>query len=897
MKSLFFFLSIFFAFLTTAFAQKTGVQGKVVDENREPLPFLTIYLEDGTQSTTTNANGDYFLALPKGEYQIIFRFVGYETVSKTVEINQEVVTLDLEMKPVSFLLKEVEITPDKENPAYAIIRQAQRKRTFYRDELKAYSFKSYIKCIQKLDEFDVPRLFIGKKEQDEIKRQMKENKGIVYLSESISRCYFKAPNSKKEVMIASKVSGNSNGFSWNSTTDMLLNLYENQQNIQVAPRPFVSPIAQNAFSHYEYRYLGETNDRGRLVHKIEVLPKNKYGALYSGEIFIQDSTWRIHSVNLLVKKEAGLEYLEYVKIKQVFVPLAGDIWQLGTQVFDFRLDVGMMGVKVKGNGSYAGSFSEYNLEPRFTQNSLKKDLGNKYIPTKSAKAKTKKVASRQQTQKQSNKDLKTNQKEIVKKEDEIDKKEAKAFFKGETMLIPDSVNKKTEAFWLEQRPVPLTAEEKEDYVRKDSIELVVNSKAYLDSTDKVNNRFKFNSLLFGYTYQNRHKKYRLSTSSLINGLSFNTVEGWVVNPSINLVKYDNEKYRYHSNLFSVRYGFSSKKWYYTFNHFTTFDLVKRRQFRFIAQRDINQFHVGAIQPFINTLYTIFAEENYIKLYERDLIHFAYNQELFNGVSIYLAGQWENRRTLQNATNLPKTYIDYEHKIFDTNNPIPIEDPNVLPTQSKAVLLSANLRVRLKQTYLMRPYQKVVLETPYPTLYLRYQMGVPILGASSNFHRITLEINDQTKVGRIGNLQYLFKAGTFLQAQNLTFFDYQHFDTSPILLARSENLLFLNLPYYAHSTNGNFVEGHLEHDFGGFLMKKLPLFRKTTATFVIKGSYLYTSQNTQVSKPVHYAEISFGVTKILKTLRLDLVHSWKSNWATQEGIYYQNPWGLRLRFNN
>jgi hypothetical protein len=893
MKYILLLIVFFSATFTTVFGQKTGVQGRVVDENQEPLPSLTIYLEGGTQSTTTNANGDYFLALPAGEHQVVFRFIGYETVSKKVEIKQEVVTLHLEMKPVSFLLNEIEITPDKENPAYAIIRNAQKKRDFYKNELKTYSFKSYIKCIQKLDEFDVPRLLIGKKEQDEIKRQIRENKGIVYLSESISRCYFKAPNNKKEVMIASKVSGSSNGFSWNSTMDMILNLYENQQNIQVAPRPFVSPIAQNAFSHYDYRYLGEANDKGRLVHKIEILPKNKYGALYSGEIFIQDSTWRIHSVNLLVKKEAGLEYLEYVKIKQVFIPVAEDIWQLGTQVFDFRLDVAMMGVKVKGNGSYAGSFSEYNVEPRFTQNSLKQDLGDKYVAAQNIKNKPKNATKKQnQTAKQSQKDLKTNR-----KEEQIAKKEAKEFFKGETFLIPDSVNKKTEAFWLENRPVPLTDEEKEDYMRKDSIEFVVNSKSYLDSADRENNRLKLNSLLFGYTYQNRHQKYRFTTSSLINGLNFNTVEGWVLNPTINLTKYDNEKHRYHTNLFSIRYGFSSKKWYYTFNHSTTFDLIKRRQFRFLIQHDINQFQAGAIQPFINSLYTIFAEENYIKLYERDLIQFAYNQELFNGVSIYLTGQWENRRRLENAKNLPKTYIDYKHKVFDSNSPLPMEALQILPTKNKALLLSASLRIRLKQTYMMRPYHKVILETPYPTLFLRYQMGATLLGASSNFHRIALEISDQRNIARLGTSQYHLKAGTFLSHQKLTFFDYQHFDTSPILLARGENMLFLNLPYYAHSTNGNFVEGHFEHNFGGFLMKKLPLVRKGTATFVVKASYLYTSQNAQVSKPIHYAEMSVGITKIFKILRIDVVRSWKSDWATQEGIHSQNPWGLRLRIGN
>ena len=55
------------------------------------------------------------------------------------------------------------------------------------------------------------------------------------------------------------------------------------------------------------------------------------------------------------------------------------------------------------------------------------------------------------------------------------------------------------------RPVPLTDDERHDYVRRDSVRQVVESKPYLDSIDRKNNKFKFNSILTSYTHSNSWK--------------------------------------------------------------------------------------------------------------------------------------------------------------------------------------------------------------------------------------------------------------------------------------------------------------------------------------------------------------------------------------------------------
>lgn len=74
---------LFFLFLITfslhSFSQT--LQGTVLDENKEPLPGVSIYLDGTTIETSTDENGRYVLNLKeKINTSLIIRFIGYETV-------------------------------------------------------------------------------------------------------------------------------------------------------------------------------------------------------------------------------------------------------------------------------------------------------------------------------------------------------------------------------------------------------------------------------------------------------------------------------------------------------------------------------------------------------------------------------------------------------------------------------------------------------------------------------------------------------------------------------------------------------------------------------------------------------------------------------------------------
>ena len=90
------------------------IRGKVVDKNNETLPYVSIYLKNSLTGTTTNDNGLYELSLrKKGKHTVVFQFLGFKTLEKTVTITSFPFTLYVKLIPEEVLLNEVEVSSKK----------------------------------------------------------------------------------------------------------------------------------------------------------------------------------------------------------------------------------------------------------------------------------------------------------------------------------------------------------------------------------------------------------------------------------------------------------------------------------------------------------------------------------------------------------------------------------------------------------------------------------------------------------------------------------------------------------------------------------------------------------------------------------------------------------------
>ena len=112
-KFIFFILII--SFVQIQAQQKFTVIGYVKDiKNGEALIGVTVYKKNSQIGTSTNAYGFYSLTLPKGPDTLVFSFVGFKTIMKSIDLDANQ-SLSLEMGEEGTELDEVVISSEKED--------------------------------------------------------------------------------------------------------------------------------------------------------------------------------------------------------------------------------------------------------------------------------------------------------------------------------------------------------------------------------------------------------------------------------------------------------------------------------------------------------------------------------------------------------------------------------------------------------------------------------------------------------------------------------------------------------------------------------------------------------------------------------------------------------------
>lgn len=102
-----FLLFVLFICSLSLYAQNGQVSGQVLDENRQPLPGVTISVQGTTIGTSTNADGVYTLTgVPLGTQTVTFNFIGYEELQRSVNVTANT-QLDVELVPSAESLSEV----------------------------------------------------------------------------------------------------------------------------------------------------------------------------------------------------------------------------------------------------------------------------------------------------------------------------------------------------------------------------------------------------------------------------------------------------------------------------------------------------------------------------------------------------------------------------------------------------------------------------------------------------------------------------------------------------------------------------------------------------------------------------------------------------------------------
>jgi hypothetical protein len=81
------------------------------------------------------------------------------------------------------------------------------------------------------------------------------------------------------------------------------------------------------------------------------------------------------------------------------------------------------------------------------------------------------------------------------------------------------------------------------------------------------------------------------------------------------------------------------------------------------------------------------------------------------------------------------------------------------------------------------------------------------------------------------------AGKFFNAKSFYYTDYKHFSGNQVLFFEQGINKFLLLDYYRFSTGDKYLEGHLEHNFSGFITQQDPFNSQAKLQEIFDVNYL------------------------------------------------------------
>ncbi len=844
------FVLLFFLLFGVQLCFAYTIRGNIYGANNEKLPYANLYVKGTSNGTSANSEGEYHFELPAGSYEIVFQHLGYAQHIEKVDLRNDI-DLNVNLEQLQYQVHDV-VVNGNEDPAIAVIRKAIARRKYFLNVVESYSCDAYVKGMQRI--LEAPDRILGRKINRTGILTGPNNSGILYLSESQSKLYYKKPNKFHETIYSSKVSGSSNGFTFNSAEDFYFNFYERNITIPfIAQRPFISPLSENTFFYYNFKMLGAYQEDGRLINKILVTPKRKSDPCFNGILSIVDDTWNIHSLELYLTKKNGIEYVDTLKVTQYFIPVKDDIWLPSQQRYDVK--AGFLGIK--GDGYYLGIFKNYQVNSGFS--------------TQSVVAKNDSIKNAKGTERQKKKE---------------EKKIEKQIFTPEIIKIDDDANKRDKTYWDSIRPIPLTKLEGEDYHQKDSIQVIRNSKEFKDSTDKKVNAPSLLSIILGYKVYKQYKKIQIGFPSLLNIVNFNTVEGANIHLKFSIRK-DFKKQRRISFVPVVRYGFTNKH----FNAMATLTFrnseVHEEDFALSGGKYISQ--INQLQPQTelgNTLQSLVLRNNFMKIFEQYFVKLTYSRELINGLDGSISVNYAQRYALANATAV-SIFSNQKNQYTDNGVDIPgVTNENV--SRRNIFSVDVNFHITFGAKYVSRPDMRIREESKYPELSLVYKKAIPISGVSDqNFDFLEAHLQGYIACGLLGTLRYNLGGGGFPNHTAIDYPDYKHFYGNFLNLDGGDLLGFYLIQYYRNSTDLYFAEAHIEHHFGGFIFNKIPGIRKLKLDEVVGFHFLYTPVRGQ------YFQINAGIANILKIVRVDFVAGFMGQTVHQYGARVAIPLnGLR-----
>jgi len=841
------------------YAASQGLKGRITNSRGEPLPYATIYIKETRMGSATNLDGIYDISLDEGTYSIIYQLLGYKPLYQTLTIGNSVVENNITLTEQTFEMPEIVVRATDKDRAYYIMRKAIGMAPYHLRQVKSYEAEVYIKGGAIINK--IPRMI--KKRMNTDINQSEIEEGHYYFSESVNVITFTSPDNYVHRVVSTRSNIPIDEAS-SSPMDFIEASFYQPIIVDIA----ISPLAPNAFSHYNFKFLGSTRQGEYSINKIQVIPKRKSQQLFTGTIFIVGDEWAIQSLDLTNENMIGK-----IKVKQLYMPVEDNIWMPVSH--DFKIDISIVGVKAEA--SYTSSVKYTTVTP-----DVKLTSPSDYMAAEEPVIKNEDDIKNQKSldeieeilskEKISARDMTRLAKLNEKVSDPKEKESLEV--KDKTKYIFDKdASKKDSIYWEKVRPIPLTTNERASVPvsapidtalrHQNSITVSIGGKGNQNNEKKEKSKF---SKLSKAAISGKKWDFNKDNSLTFDGLasvrtfSFNTVDGFTAGTGLTWSTKTGENSKLNINP-SIRYAFNRKDLMWSINTGISLSPEHQSWLSLRAGSITKDFASSGINPFINTVSSLMFRYNWMKLYKSDFISLRYSTEVVNGLRIGLAAGWERRKTLENVTDFSIFSPARDYTLNIPDNPFVNGEVNGFnafkPANHDNYSFTAELTYTPRQRYKINNSSKINLPTESPVFHLLWKHGYNTNDSlSGHYDFFKGDISMKRDLGAMRKVNWHVAAGGFLNRQNLQLQDLRFFNTqsSPILINNYSDA-FLLKNYYAVVTPTFFSEAHIKYTTACLLVKRMPIISKTLMRENVNLAWLYTPEYK------HYTEVGYSISEI------------------------------------
>lgn len=426
-----------------AIAQITTIEGTVTNaKTKEKLPFVSVSVPQAALGTNTDEDGHYTLRIPAQYTSVVFTYLGYRTVTKTLvagvpqEINVQLTTSAALLNEVVIKGSKLPRYKNKENPAVALIRQVIGHKEQNRPE--SYDYVEYEKYEKMAFSFsNLSEKFKNRKifrnYQFLFKTQDSTAAGgvnilPVYLEEKLNKEYYrKNPEKLKSIALGAKQVQFDKHFIDNEGLSTYFNrmyqdidIYDN--NIALLGNQLLSPIANNSPTFYQFFITDTLKQHTPQLIELSFLPRTKGDMLFKGKLYVTlDGNYAVQQADLSVDKRINLNFIKSLDASLEFAENPDKRYHLSKT--DLAIDFGIS--QNKGSGFYGERVVTYRNY-------------------------------------------------------EINKPQPASLYDGPALMANDSVANRPATFWQQNRPDSLSQIEKTIYTNVDTLQTIKSFRRTLE---------------------------------------------------------------------------------------------------------------------------------------------------------------------------------------------------------------------------------------------------------------------------------------------------------------------------------------------------------------------------------------------------------------------------------